>query len=315
MKLQALEYFIALAESRSINEAARRLYVAQPSLTKALQHLEKELGVQLFHREKTGITLTQAGEKILPEARQVVQYYKGWLALGKEAQSGTITVYSHISLSNFLLPDVLLDFKKRHPEVIVNHHAVLKPEEHLKDLSSPLLVLFICGQEEAREWAERYDCEYFTLFQGEYGCLVNRNSPLAQKASIGLEELADFYFICPKLGPEEAKSNASSPVLEQLLRETSPRRVIQVESVDAVIHTIRHHPDSYALSYYPALNRYEGVSSGQLVYVPIQGANTQGDLCLFCPRRARWSPLLQELIEDLDNAAEAFLQKTRMVVF
>ena len=144
---------------------------------------------------------------------------------------------------------------------------------------------------------------------------VGGNSPLAQKASIGLGELADFYFICPELGPEEAKSNASSPVLEQLLRETSPRRVIQVESVDAVIHTIRHHPDSYALSYYPVLNRYEGVSSGQLVYVPIRGANTQGDLCLFCPRRARWSPLLQELIEHLDNAAEAFLQKTRMVVF
>ena len=189
MKLQTLEYFIALAESRSINEAARRLYVAQPSLTKALQHLKKELGVQLFRREKTGITLTQAGEKILPEARQVVQYYKGWLALGKEAQSGTITVYSHISLSNFLLPDVLLDFKKRHPEVIVNHHAVLKPKEHLKDLSSPLLVLFICGQEEAREWADRYDCEYFTLFQGEYGCLVNGNSPLAQKETVQLADL------------------------------------------------------------------------------------------------------------------------------
>lgn len=144
---------------------------------------------------------------------------------------------------------------------------------------------------------------------------VSGNSPLAQKTSIGLGELADFYFICPELGPEEAKNNASSPVLEQLLRGTSPRRVIQVESVDAVIHTIRHHPDSYALSYYPALNRYEGVSSGQLVYVPIRGENTQGDLCLFCPRRARWSPLLQELIEDLDNAAKAFLQKTRMVVF
>ena len=76
-----------------------------------------------------------------------------------------------------------------------------------------------------------------------------------------------------------------------------------------MIHTIRHHPDSYALSYYPALNRYEGVSSGQLVYVPIRGENTQGDLCLFCPRRAQRSPLLQELIEDLDNAAKAFLQR------
>lgn len=57
------------------------------------------------------------------------------------------------------------------------------------------------------------------------------------------------------------------------------------------------------------MNRYEGVSSGQLVYVPIRGGNTQGDLCLFCPRQTQWSPLLQELIEDLKKAAKAFFQR------
>ena len=74
MKLKVLEYFIALAESKSINEAAQKLYIAQPSLTKALHLFEKEIGLPLFHRTKAGITLTEAGRKILPEARQMVEY-------------------------------------------------------------------------------------------------------------------------------------------------------------------------------------------------------------------------------------------------
>ena len=52
MKIQTLEYLITLAESHSINEAAQKLYISQPSLTKALQLFEKEIGVQLFLRIK-----------------------------------------------------------------------------------------------------------------------------------------------------------------------------------------------------------------------------------------------------------------------
>ncbi len=69
MKLSTLEYFVVLAESESINKAAQKLYVTQPCLTRAIQGIEKEIGVQLFVRDKSGIMLTKAGEKILPEAK------------------------------------------------------------------------------------------------------------------------------------------------------------------------------------------------------------------------------------------------------
>lgn len=81
LKIKVLEYFITLAESQSINEAAGKLYIAQPSLTKALQLFEAEIGTQLFQRKKTGIQLTEAGKRILPEAKQMVEYYNGWLSL------------------------------------------------------------------------------------------------------------------------------------------------------------------------------------------------------------------------------------------
>ena len=61
--------------------AAQKLYLAQPSLTKSLQSMEQELGVQLFTRTSSGIRLTIAGETILPQARQVIALYNGWLEL------------------------------------------------------------------------------------------------------------------------------------------------------------------------------------------------------------------------------------------
>lgn len=85
MKISSLEYFIAIAESRSINEASKKLFIAQSSLTKSLRLLEEELGVQRFNRSTAGISLTEAGRKILPEARQVVDYYREWRALSAEA--------------------------------------------------------------------------------------------------------------------------------------------------------------------------------------------------------------------------------------
>ena len=120
MKLKVLEYFIALAESKSINEAAQKLYIAQPSLTKALHLFEKEIGLPLFHRTKAGITLTEAGRKILPEARQMVEYYNGWLALARQNFLNVVDVYAHTSLSGFLFPDIILQFKEKYSDLNFN---------------------------------------------------------------------------------------------------------------------------------------------------------------------------------------------------
>lgn len=145
MKLKVLEYFIALAESKSINEAAQKLYIAQPSLTKALHLFEKEIGLPLFHRTKAGITLTEAGRKILPEARQMVEYYYGWLALARQNFLNVVDVYAHTSLSGFLFPDIILQFKEKYSDLNINYTTVSCPEIYLShDSRKPVLALAIC---------------------------------------------------------------------------------------------------------------------------------------------------------------------------
>ena len=59
MTLQQLRYAVAIADSSSMNEAARKLYISQPSLSGAIRDLEKELGISIFLRSNRGIVLTQ----------------------------------------------------------------------------------------------------------------------------------------------------------------------------------------------------------------------------------------------------------------
>ncbi len=72
MTLQQLKYALAIAETGSMNKAAERLYVSQPSLTASVQELEKEAGIQIFNRSGRGVTLTNDGTEFLRYAQQVV---------------------------------------------------------------------------------------------------------------------------------------------------------------------------------------------------------------------------------------------------
>ena len=73
MTAQQLRYVITVAETGSITEAARRLFIAQPSLSGAIRELETEVGIQIFVRSRAGISITAEGMEFLGYARQVVE--------------------------------------------------------------------------------------------------------------------------------------------------------------------------------------------------------------------------------------------------
>lgn len=73
MTLQQLKYVVETADCGSITEAAKSLYISQPSLSLAIHELENEIGITLFTRKSRGVQLTAEGEEFLSYARQVVQ--------------------------------------------------------------------------------------------------------------------------------------------------------------------------------------------------------------------------------------------------
>lgn len=311
LKIQVLEYFITLAESQSINEAAQKLYIAQPSLTKALQLFEKEIGTQLFLRKKTGVQLTEAGKRILPEAKQMVEYYNGWLSLSGKCPLRAVDIYIQASFPNFILPKVVLQFKKLHPSLQINCEVSRTPELYIsQDTERPVLSLFVCGQDALMDKCIKAQGNPpIVLFRGEYCCLVNKYSRLADKETIVPEDLKEYYLALKSR--LEAPSTAMQPVLDEIIPVVSPSQVIQMESVDSVINLVRTQSDVYALSYYPILKRYQGVMEKELVYRPFKGDYTKGDFCLFYSRKAcRQYPVLQELVTAIQEASAQFLDGT-----
>lgn len=76
MTIVQLRYAVAVSESKSMQEAARREYISQPNLSSAIKALEEEIGIQLFERSRSGVNLTNAGREFISYARQVLEQYQ-----------------------------------------------------------------------------------------------------------------------------------------------------------------------------------------------------------------------------------------------
>lgn len=120
MTFQQLEYVLVVAEERSFSKAAKKLYIAQPSLSQYIISIEKNIGVQLFDRSVNPIKLTYAGELFVKSAKEILKLKKqldNSMADMADLKSGRLIVgVSHLRNSS-LMPQVLPKFKERFPGV------------------------------------------------------------------------------------------------------------------------------------------------------------------------------------------------------
>ncbi|MER6563847.1 LysR substrate-binding domain-containing protein [Streptomyces sp. NPDC001027] len=120
MQFQQLQYFVAVAETRHFTRAAELVHVAQPSLSQQIKALERELGADLFLRARGNITLTDAGEALLPLARRILadtetaRYEVQELV---QLRGGRVRLGATPSVCTGLLPDVLRAFHDRYPGI------------------------------------------------------------------------------------------------------------------------------------------------------------------------------------------------------
>jgi DNA-binding transcriptional LysR family regulator len=127
MDLRQLKYFIAVAEARHIGRAAERLHLSQPPLTRQIQELEQELGVQLFRRTPRGMDLTPAGEEMLIHAQNIhslVAHATARTQRVSRGDVGRLDIGIYGSAIFGVVPRVISAFRAKHPAVeLVLHHA------------------------------------------------------------------------------------------------------------------------------------------------------------------------------------------------
>src|SRR6202453_2379718 len=122
MELRHLEVFVAVAEELSFTRASTRLHLVQSGVSSAIKALERDLGAQLFDRDRHRVMLTDAGQVLLPEARATLAAAQAARDAVSEAQGGlrgTVTVGTMLSTGPLDLPGLLGRFHRAHPGVAV----------------------------------------------------------------------------------------------------------------------------------------------------------------------------------------------------
>lgn len=135
--LKRFEYVLALAECLNFSQAASKLDISQSTLSQQIQKTEKEIGVALFDRTTSTLTLTQYGQLYVKGARKIIDAYNETLDSITDADmgvSGNVSVGIAPSRAPFLLPGVVAEFRKIYPEVSLNF-VENKTKDIMKDLS------------------------------------------------------------------------------------------------------------------------------------------------------------------------------------
>ncbi|AZN42814.1 LysR family transcriptional regulator [Paenibacillus albus] len=119
MNIENLEAFVYVNHYGSFNKAADVLYLSQPSVTARIQSLERELDCKLFDRLGKQIVLTEKGKQFLPYAQQIMQtFQKGKLQIQqRKTIPHEIRVGATVSVSNYMLPELLPRLKQRYPDI------------------------------------------------------------------------------------------------------------------------------------------------------------------------------------------------------
>ncbi|MDC0659388.1 LysR family transcriptional regulator [Leisingera sp. SS27] len=190
--LRHIRYFIAVAEELHFRRAAVRLNIAQPALSRAIQHLERELQVSLFERSNRATLLTEAGRVFLDGCRGVLTATELAVENARQADQGQIGSL-RIGCTDFAiggcLPDLLKTFQQEFPGITLKpHHGVTTEQLHrLED--GTLDVGFVTGP------VNLPDIASVSVQQEHLLCIVYEGHPLAHRSSIRLEELAAERFV------------------------------------------------------------------------------------------------------------------------
>ena len=200
MTLQQLKYVTTIANIGSISEAAKRLFVSQPSLTKAIKELEKEMGITIFDRTNKGITVSKEGERFLGYARQVLEQaalleeqYKS--QRGGKKQFSVSTQHYSFAVNAFveLLKGADIDqydvsLRETQTYEIIDDVAHMKSEIGLlyyNDFNRPVLEKLIHTNE----------LTFTELFTAHPHIFIGKNHPLANKDVVSMDELEEYPYI------------------------------------------------------------------------------------------------------------------------
>lgn len=205
MTLQQLKYIIRTVECGSITEAARQLFIAQPSLSAAIKEVESEMGITLFARTTKGISLTADGIEFLAYARQIMeqselleQRYQG----KKRSRQICSISTQHYAFAVNAFVNVLRTLPVDEYAFTLRETRTHEILEDVKTLRSELGILYMSdfNAQVLTKILKESHLLFHPLFEAKPHVFISSRHPLATQAQVTLEELDDYPFLAFEQG-------------------------------------------------------------------------------------------------------------------
>jgi DNA-binding transcriptional LysR family regulator len=228
LTLQQLKYVIEVVNRGSINEAAKRLFISQPSLSNSIKDLEEEMQISIFDRSNKGISLSKEGVEFLRYARQVVEQAQllesRYLNAKPSPQHFSVST-QHYAFAVNAFVHLIQEYGQNEYELALRETKTYEIIEDVRSMRSEIGILYLndFNEKVISKLLKESNLEFHHLFTAKPHIFISIHNPLAKQSIVTLEELQQY----PYLSFEQGEYN-SFHFSEEILSTLSHKKSIRV---------------------------------------------------------------------------------------
>lgn len=292
MNIKQMKYVVAVADSGGFREAAKRLFVAQPSLSNGIRELEEELGVTLFVRTNKGATLTEDGIDFLAHAEKILtqlalmenrfQYHQ------KEERFSVSS--QHYDFLGSIMSDVIRHFDDQYKEFRLFETTTLKVIEDVKSYHSDMGILYLNSQN--RSGIKRHlsgtNLTYDVIGSFTTHVFVGKHHPLAGEKELTVAQLMSYPQV--RFIQEGSEFNYFS---EDLINEMDQQAVIQVSDRGTLMNILAE-----TTAYATGSGIITGFAKKEIQLIPLK-EQEENKICLLYQKNQQKNAVIDYFIKRL----------------
>jgi DNA-binding transcriptional LysR family regulator len=238
LTLQQLKYIVEVADKGSITEAAKSLFVSQPSLSASIKELESEIKTTIFVRTNRGIVVSNEGADFLAYARQILQQVvlveDRYINVTPSKQRFSVSTHHYTFAANAFV-DLIKEFGGDEYEFTLRETKTYEIIEDVKSLRSELGIIYLSSFNEhvIRKYLNEGNLLFSELFVAVPHIFICKENPLANRSSVTLDDLENL----PYLEYEQGEHN-SFYFSEEILSTLNRKKTIRVSDRAAVVNLL-----------------------------------------------------------------------------
>jgi DNA-binding transcriptional LysR family regulator len=299
LNLSEMQVFTVAAETENFSEAARRLQISQPAVSQHIRSLENYLEVDLFLRSGRGVALTDAGEILLPLARELLDLSRRIEEMMRSLDgqvAGHLVIGCTTTAGKYMLPLAAAVFSQHHPNVQVTIEMC-----NCASIVNPLLAREVhLGISSTKIVHRDMECQPF--FTDHVVLVVPADHPFAHRSCVPPAELLDQSFILQEEGSSTCRI-VQEGLAGQGLSLDQLQVVMVVGNAEAIEMAVEH---GLGIAFISRLAARHGLELGRLVEVPVERLHLERLLyvvrnsrCVKMPAEIRFWDFVREQREKL----------------